>query len=135
MPKDLDGPGRIIGERPIYDLEAAQELVRLHSVVVLNDQTLDGYDEAGAALLPPPDWSDEEFAAVVLALEHNGYRNSQWCKLSTGRYLDCDSYTIYYGRARRAKWDRGLKIYVKFGFVPNLATPQPVICRIHTSAY
>jgi len=138
-PDPVTDENRIIGESQIYDLDLVKELVKLHGVVVLNDDTVDGMKGEGRNPLPPPAWKTEDIVGVILSLTVDDFENAQWCKTNNNTYLDCDSYLIYYGRSKMARWDtptaKGLKLYVKFGFNPNLTVPRAVVCRLHPANY
>lgn len=132
-PSPVTDENRIIGSTPIYDLQLVKELVQAHGVVVLNDETLNGLDGEGKTALPPPAWSDLDVINVILALDEIDFENCQWCKLNVNRYLDCDSYTIYFSRTK-GRWEHGLKLYVKFGFNPNVTVPKAIVCRLHPAS-
>lgn len=138
-PVPLTEANRIIGIDQIYDLNSVKDLVRQHGIVVLNNDTVDAMGGKGRSPLPSPDWTYEELAGVILALTNDDYENSQWCALNVNKYLDCDSYLIYYSRSRKARWDtitsKGLKLYVKFGFIPMVSIPKAVVCRLHLANY
>jgi hypothetical protein len=138
-PEPVNETNRIIGKNAIYDLSQVKQLVRQHGIFVLNDQTIRGANCQGPVALPPPTWSKQEMTGVILALEEENFENSQWCKLNSNRYLDCDSYKIYYSRSRACRWDngavKGLKLYAKFGFLTTTSIPGAILCRLHPSDY
>lgn len=133
-PNPVTDANRIIGKHRLYDLKSVKDLVQKHGAVVLNDETIEGMSGRGENPLPLPEWVSEDVAGVILALTDDDFENSQWCLLNTNKYLDCDSYVIYY---KRSKKTRGTgpsgcqKLYVKFGFSPNATTPCAVVCRLH----
>lgn len=137
-PPEVTEDNRIIGEERIYDLLKVKELVKKHGVVILNDATADGMLGKGSHPLPLPEWSNAEFAQVILALTDDDFINSQWCMLVVKKYLDCDSYAVHYNRSKGIRCDptifSGMKIYVKFGFNPNLTVPSAILCRLHIAS-
>jgi hypothetical protein len=133
-PNQITDLNRIIGEDPIYDLVQVRKLIKEHGFIVLNDDTDDAREGLGRNPLPAPAWSDDEFEAVIMSLTDDDYENSQWCSVSIKTYLDCDSYVFYFSRSRKRRSvnpQQGIKLYVKFGFLPN--GNKAVICRLHPS--
>jgi len=136
-PASVTDYNRIIGTSQIYDLKQVKELIQLHGFVVLNDDTNLAIAGKGRNPLPPPAWSSEEVVGAIMSLTDIDYRNSQWCELNSKRYLDCDAYIIYFSRSKKVRSSgvQGIKLYIKFGFVPNVTSPKTIICRFHPADY
>lgn len=131
-PNPVTEQNRIIGPDQIYKLAEVHEMVSAHGVVVLSDDTSLAQVGGGRNPLPAPAWGLDEFVSVILALTDQDHENAQWCMLSCNRYLDCDSYIINYNRSKKIRSInplQGIKLYVKFGFIPNAS--KGVICRLH----
>ena len=134
-PLSLTDANRFIANGPIYDLRQVKDLVKIHGIALINDVAQNNVIGIGENSLPPPEWDASDICALINALEITDYNDSQWCNTSTKRVLDCDSYLITYGRNKRARWESGLKIYIKFGYSPNTSTPTALICSIHPAKY
>lgn len=118
----MTGENRGLCRKRIYDLEIVKALVAAHGVCLIND---DAQDDAQQQLHMDPD----DVARFIAQLSTHNYVNSQWCNTSVNRVVDCDSYAMRYNRNKQVPWENGPKIYVKFGFLPNL--PKCVVCSIH----
>lgn len=138
-PSPVTDSNRIIGYEEIYNLDLVKDLVRAHGVVVLNDDTLHAMSGKGKNPLPAPAWTSNDAKNIIFSLKAGHFENAQWCKLNTNRYLDCDSYVIYYSRSKGIEWNnsktKGLKLYVKFGFIPDATNPMGILCRLHPSEH
>jgi|JI6StandDraft_1071083.scaffolds.fasta_scaffold19473_2 hypothetical protein len=121
-PKPLTTQNKSLGHRRLYDLAVVKALIKIHSVVLIND---DAQEDAEKQL----NMSPQEVGRFIEQLSPDNYVNSQWCKTSVNKTVDCDSYTMRYNINKQQPWDRGRSIYVKFGFLPNL--PKCVVCSVH----
>lgn len=121
-PEPLTSQNRMLGRKRIYDLRVVKSLVSQHGLVLLNDDA--DFDATQLLNMSPGD-----VAEFIGQLSEKNYVNSQWCRTSVGKAVDCDSYVMKYNRNKKVPWEHGPRIYVKFGFLPNL--PKCVVCSVH----
>lgn len=133
-PNPLEDHNRIIKPAPLYELQAVKDLVKQHRVLLLTDRAEENMVGEGYLALPPPDWNTDEICHVIYALEKSDYINSQWCRTAVNRNIPCDSYMVSYGRARRARWEHGWKLYIKFGYLP-MPNLTAAVCSFHMSKF
>lgn len=111
----------------VYDLKEAQQLIRVHGLVVVNDSAHQAQQQFS------PELTDEELTKFILALVGNDYVESERCKSTVGLTLDCDAYTMKWNRNRCCRWEYAAKLYVKFGF--SYQDNRCLVLRIHPSKW
>ena len=114
IPPSGDNPSerkRRIGNGPLYLLSEVQKIAKVNTVLVTNRCKDDVHKLA---------WSLDDVAELVNELTNNNYKNSEWCRVTNGRWLACDAYVIirdeYYEHLRKAIQ---CEYYVKFAIGPT----------------
>lgn len=119
---------KIITNGPVYDLSEAQSLLRQHGLRVVNDLA-----EQDQVEVFDPEMSDAELTEFILNLVSGDRVGSERCRTTNGMQIDCDAYAMLWNRIKKARWQYGAKLYVKFGFSEN--NPRCLVVSIHPAKW
>ncbi len=116
----------IITNGPVYCLNTAKMLLKTHAIRVINTQAdLDKIREFS------PELDDDELIPFIEALEPGDRQSSERCNTTIKRIVDCDGYAMPWNRAKKERWDQGMWIYLKFGYIDNIT--RTIVVSVHPS--
>jgi hypothetical protein len=75
-------------------------------------------------------WDADDVSEMLLSLEPQDYRNSEWADTGKGMILECDVYLMKYDITMRIRSATGLPVYSKFGFTRTRPTIIIISCHV-----
>lgn len=76
-------------------------------------------------------WTVADVVDFVQQLTAQCYVDSEWCLTSNRMWVDCDAYRLKFDPVAMEPSPTGPRMYVKFGFRPNIAYLVVISCKDH----